>query len=986
MATGRTIGILLGMVAALAFGIGEALADHVRIGVLAKRGIAAASERWNPTADYLSATVPGYSFEIVPLDFATIKPAVEARAVDFVLANSAMYVALESKYGVGRIVTMENLVLGKPVTSFGGVIFRRADRDDLASFRDLKGTRFAAVDRRSLGGWIAARHEFLHDGIDTENFFSEIAFLHTHDAVVHAVLSGEFDAGTVRTDTLERMAAEGKIDLADVEILRGPCCRTGPVTDEEGYPFANARSFPFLVSTRLYPEWPMARLPHTGHALAEAVATALIRMPSDSPAALKAKVHGWTIPENYQPVHAALRHLKIAPYDQTKISLIDVFRKYYLGIALSGVLFASTVILLFYVVFINKRLKAEERRSREREAYISTIFRAAPIGIGVAVDRVVTEINDFFCQMTGLRREELIGSSTRKFYPSEAEFERVGTENYSQIDATGIGMLETRLLRRDGTLIDATISSATLDPNDRNAGIVFAALDITERKRSEERFAKTFHASPVAMSYSHIDDGRLIDANAEWLAMFGYAREEVISRTTADLDRWHPAEIRQRLIEHLNRHGSIRDFQARVRTKTDAVRDVVISGEVIEIDGDRQMLLAFHDITNRLELETQLRQAQKMEVVGQLTGGVAHDFNNLIQVIETNLELLRLRLPETDESRELAERAIRAGRRGAELTQKLLSFSRRQALRPRLLDIGSWIQEEVKLLARTLGEDIAIETKLETTDARIAVDEGGLTNAILNIALNARAAMPAGGRLTITSRRRHVGLDSSFGRAAPKPGDYVEIAVSDTGSGMSEEVRVHAFEPFFTTKGIGEGSGLGLSMVLGFAQQSGGDVTIESAPGGTTVRLLLPVAEGAPAVEPDEETAPEPVAAFGTPSILLVEDDPEVRESTVMLLESLGCDVTSAADAKAGLDILAERDEFDFLISDVVLPRGHNGIELGRQVKRRHPGIEVILVSGYPVAALKKAGFDEDDFRLLSKPYSRESLAEALKDARRSDG
>ena len=873
------------------------------------------------------------------------------------------------------------------------MIFRRADHDDLASFRDLKGTRFAAVDHRSLGGWIAARHEFLHDGIDAENFFSEIAFLHTHDAVVHAVLSGEFDAGTVRTDTLERMAAEGKIDLADVEILRGPCCRAGPVTDEEGYPFANARSFPFLVSTRLYPEWPMARLPHTGHALAEAVATALIRMPSDSSAALKAKVHGWTIPENYQPVHAALRHLKIAPYDQTKISLIDVFRKYYLGIALSGVLFASTVILLFYVVFINKRLKAEERRSREREAYISTIFRAAPIGIGVAVDRVVTEINDFFCQMTGLRREELIGSSTRKFYPSEAEFERVGTENYSQIDATGIGMLETRLLRRDGTLIDATISSATLDPNNRNAGIVFAALDITERKRSEaslraseERFAKTFHASPVAMSYSHIDDGRLIDANAEWLAMFGYAREEVLSRTTADLDRWHPAETRQRIVEHLNRHGSIRDFQARVRTKTDAVRDVVISGEVVEVDGSRHMLLAFHDITNRLELETQLRQSQKMEVVGQLTGGVAHDFNNLIQVIETNLELLRLRLPETDEGRELAERAIRAGRRGAELTQKLLAFSRRQALRPRLLDIGSWIQEEIKLLARTLGEDIAIETKLETTDERVAVDEGGLTNAILNIALNARAAMPAGGRLTITSRRRHVGLDSSFGRAVPKPGDYVEIAVSDTGSGMSEEVRVRAFEPFFTTKGIGEGSGLGLSMVLGFAQQSGGDVTIESAPGGTTVRLLLPAAEGAPAVELDEEIAPEPVAAFDTPSILLVEDDSEVRESTVMLLESLGCDVTSAADAKAGLDILAERDEFDFLISDVVLPRGHNGIELGRQVKRRHPGIEVILVSGYPVAALKKAGFDEDDFRLLSKPYSRESLAEALKNARRSDG
>ena len=629
MATERTIGILFGVVVSLAVGAGEPLAEHVRIGVLAKRGTETASTRWNPTADYLTATIPGHTFEIVPLSFDIVEPAVRDRAIDFVLVNSAMYVTLESKYGAGRIVTMENLVLDEPVTAFGGVIFRRAERHDLKTFRDLKGARFAAVNRRSLGGWVAAQHEFLHDDIDTEKFFSEIAFLHTHDAVVDAVLSGEFDAGTVRTDTLERMAAEGRVNLADVDILRGPCCRDGPITDEEGFPFANARAFPFLVSTRLYPEWPMARLPHTRHILAESVATSLIRMPSDSPAAVKGKVHGWTIPANYQPVHAALRHLRIPPYDGTKISLIDVFRKYCLGIVLSGVLFVLAMVLLFYVVLINKRLKAEERRSREREAYISSVFRAAPIGIGVAADRVVTEINDFFCRMTGLRREELIGFSTREFYPSDAEFERTGKEIYGQIAATGIGMFETRLRHKDGTLIDATISAAALDPDHRTAGIVFAALDITERKRSEEslraseeRFAKTFHASPVAMSYSHVEDGRLIDVNAEWLIMTGHFREEAIGRTAAELNLWYPPDTRQQVVEILNRNGTLRDYQTQFRTKTDTVRDIVISGEVIEAEGGRNVLLAFHDITNRLELETQLRQSQKMEVVGQLTGGV----------------------------------------------------------------------------------------------------------------------------------------------------------------------------------------------------------------------------------------------------------------------------------------------------------------------------------------------------------------------------
>ena len=376
--------------------------------------------------------------------------------------------------------------------------------------------------------------------------------------------------------------------------------------------------------------------------------------------------------------------------------------------------------------------------------------------------------------------------------------------------------------------------------------------------------------------------------------------------------------------------------------------------------------------------EEKLRHAQKMEAVGQLTGGVAHDFNNLLQVVYNNLELIKLKLGNQDnEILGFLDRAASAAKHGGSLTQQLLSFSRRQTLFPKTVDPAELIDEFAQMLEWTLGEDIEIVSGRQRNSTPITVDPNALKSAILNIGLNARAAMPHGGKLTISIADTRLGDDFSHGYGKLRAGDYVEISVTDTGHGMSPEVSERAFEPFFTTKNIGEGSGLGLSMVYGFVRQSEGHVTLESEVGkGTTVRLLFPTSE----IETGAiEVKPKPLQANANiGSILIVEDDPLVRGSAATILENLGFNTQTAVDGRTALDILEKDSTIDLLFTDVVMPGGMNGIELAEEASRRYKGIKVLLTSGYPEDALEKSGLAESKFRMLRKPYSAEELSRTL--------
>jgi PAS domain S-box-containing protein len=376
----------------------------------------------------------------------------------------------------------------------------------------------------------------------------------------------------------------------------------------------------------------------------------------------------------------------------------------------------------------------------------------------------------------------------------------------------------------------------------------------------------------------------------------------------------------------------------------------------------------------RARTEEQLSHAQRLEAVGQLTGGVAHDFNNLLTVVSGNLQILEDELADRPSAREIISSALRAVGRGAELTRKLLAFAGRLRLAPRAGKPARLLAELGSMLRRTLGETINLEISCAPEVPEVFVDPGQLDNALVNLALNSRDAMPRGGDLVISARHEQVG-EAEGGELAP--GDYVVFSVRDSGLGMTTDVLARAFEPFFTTKEHGKGSGLGLSMVYGFVKQSGGLLTVESQLGyGTRIDLHLPAVKPQPG---ETATPATPSATRGNESILVVEDEADVRDIAVTFLRSLGYTVIATADAATALEQLSQHADIDMLFSDVVLGTGTTGIELAHEARRRHPGLPVLLTSGYEHSALENGSSQTREFALLPKPYRREDLSAAVR-------
>ena len=390
-------------------------------------------------------------------------------------------------------------------------------------------------------------------------------------------------------------------------------------------------------------------------------------------------------------------------------------------------------------------------------------------------------------------------------------------------------------------------------------------------------------------------------------------------------------------------------------------------------------------IEEREKVEEVLRQSQKMEAIGQLTGGVAHDFNNILQIILGNLDALDRVMRAQEESgfakecRRWLAAAIRAGERAATLTHRLLAFARRQPLDPKPLDPNRLVTGMSELLHRTLGERITIETVLAGGLWKVSADANQLENALLNLAVNARDAMPQGGKLTIETANTY--LDEAYGgENEVKPGQYVQIAVTDTGTGMTKDIVAKAFDPFFTTKDIGQGTGLGLSQVYGFVKQSAGHVKIYSEPGeGTTVKLYLPrLLEGAAAAEVGAEERRVPGATEGE-TVLVVEDDPHVRASTVEMVRALGYIVLEAADGRAALRLLDAEPGVRLLFTDVGLPDGMNGRQLADEACRRRPQLKVLYATGYARNAIVHQDRLDPGVELLAKPFTYAGLAKKIR-------
>jgi PAS domain S-box-containing protein len=467
-------------------------------------------------------------------------------------------------------------------------------------------------------------------------------------------------------------------------------------------------------------------------------------------------------------------------------------------------------------------------------------------------------------------------------------------------------------------------------------------------------------------------DGAFLYANPKVGPVLGIPTEAIEGRKIGEF-YWSPNE-RDMRVERLEAEGFISDDPLELRRADGTHISTIISMQNITYAGEEAILSSFQDVTERLYLEEQLRQAQKMEAIGQLTGGVAHDFNNLLAVIMGNLELL-LEKSEPDSSlNSFAMRALAATQRGADLTHRLLAFSRRQPLQPVSVDINKLARGMQDLLVRSLGETIEIEMVGGAGLWQCEVDPGQLENAILNLALNARDAMPQGGRLTIeTSNSR---LDDGYAVAQDdvEPGQYVLLAISDTGTGMAPEVIEHAFDPFFTTKEVGKGSGLGLSMIYGFVKQSGGHARIYSELGeGTTMKIYLP--RSAAGTQPEISTQAVTDTAARGEVIMVAEDDAEVRRVAISILDDLGYEVLEADTADVALAQMELDQRVALLVTDVILPGGMGGPELAEKAGDFLPSLKVLYMSGYTENAIMHHGRLYEGVQLLVKPFGRTDLA-----------
>jgi PAS domain S-box-containing protein len=857
----------------------------IGVGVLANRGAEKCIAQWGPTAEYLNTKIPEYSFKIVPLPYEKVFSAVECEEVDFILINPSLYAELEVKYGVSRLLTLKNLRGKDVIKLYGGVILCRAERDDIRELNDIKGKSFMACDQLSLGGWQAAWRELKDQDIDPYRYFAELLFGTTHDAIVYAVQDGKVDAGSIRTGILENMVAEGKIDLATFRILNQ----------------RKTEGFPFIHSTRLYPEWPFAKIKSTADELAEKVAIALLQMPEDCAAAKAARCAGWTIPLDYQPVLECLKELRIGPYrEYGKITLSNVIKQYWYWIV---IVFALLILVTFRTLFVlrlNRSLKqsksdlkkelSERKRAEEKTERLNRVLHAIRninqlIARGKSRHRLLQGVCDILAETRFYfniwialfdKSGKLLTSASRGVgenfltiveqlkhgdlpecgRKALKESKVVVTEDPASTctdcplskDYANRGAMTVRLGYEEkiyGLLYISSTPEISKNKEEQRLikevadDIAFGlhSIELEERRKrgeeelreSEEKYRNLFESSLDGIISTDMQ-GNILDINPAYMDMLGFSKEEIKKLTFQQLtpEKWLKNDediIKNQIIPR----GYSDEYEKENIKKDGSVFPISIRVWLIKDENGKPvgMWRFVRDITKLKQMQERLVRQEKLAILGQLAGGVAHELRNPLGAIKNAAYFLNMVMekpePEVKESLQILEQEVGTSER---IISSLLEFARPKAPTRRKIDINSVIQETLSRVH--VPQNINVVNQLENTLPIILADPDQLKQVFTNIILNAIQSMPEGGDLLV--------------RSEVESPEWMTVSFTDSGIGIPKDSLPKIFEPLFTTKA--KGIGLGLAVTKTLIEGQGGTIQAQSEVGkGSTFAVKMPISK-----------------------------------------------------------------------------------------------------------------------------------------------
>jgi PAS domain S-box-containing protein len=642
-----------------------------------------------------------------------------------------------------------------------------------------------------------------------------------------------------------------------------------------------------------------------------------------------------------------------------------------------------------------QRREAEQKRVenslRESEEMFRSLSASSPLGIFTTdLEGRWTYVNPRCRQLLEISLTKSVSEGwLQQIHPEDRS--RVTEQWSSFIRSDGEFLFECQILRRGGAIGRIQVRVAPIVSEGGNTtGRVGTVEDITERKQAEEALALERYLLDTLMQnvpdsiYFKDEKSRFLRVNRTLAARFGLDDPSQAMGKT-DFDFYGDEHAQQTFQDEqriVSTGKALVDKEER-ETWPDG-RETWLSTTKAPLHDQRGKIVGTfgisRDITARKHLEEQFRQSQKIEAIGRLAGGVAHDFNNILTAINGYSDLVYRKLDEQNPLRSFVAEISKAGNRAAALTRQLLAFSRKQVLRPVVVDLNTLVADLEKMLRRLIGEDVQLETVCGPSLGNVQADPGQIEQVLVNLSVNARDAMPNGGKLTIEMANVALGRESERLHPDMRPGDYVMLAVRDTGTGMTEEIKAHAFEPFFTTKQPGKGTGLGLATCFGIVKQSGGHIAIESEWGkGTTFKIYLP--RVAQAVEYHQATGQRVIMPQGTESVLLVEDEPNVRKISSTVLRGLGYDVVEATCGEEALRVIQQGKlkAIDLLVTDVIMPE-MNGKELADQVLLSHPETKVLFISGYTADAIDQHGISDESLNLLQKPFTASILAAKIRE------